>query len=229
MPHSRRQFLGAVSASTLALTATPHPAFDRRRVPGEALPPADASADPYDLSWPATLRTTHRAVFDVASIESGRGVWRATLWELQYTEFLSAAAADLSSVMVIRAEAIALVMQQAFWDKYDLGRIFRVTHPLTQERTDRNPVLLSSTRREVPAAFDAHALDQYLARGRAVLACDVAFREIVQLVATADRVAQNVARERALAALVPGVKLQPSGIFAVVRAQEAGAQYVRSS
>jgi intracellular sulfur oxidation DsrE/DsrF family protein len=37
------------------------------------------------------------------------------------------------------------------------------------------------------------------------------------------------ARKRAVAALVPGVTLQPSGVFACVRAQQEGCAYVRSS
>lgn len=225
---SRRDFLGTLGAGAAAVTA--------RTMPFGAIPaqvrmtsPPHVGAEPYDFSWPATLSTPHRAVFDAAAIESGRSVWRASIWEAQYIEHLRTPRADLSSVLVIRAEAISLVMQQAFWDRYELGKLMRVTHPVTQQSTDRNPALLSSTRSEIPPAFDDWALDRYIARGRAVLACDLAFREIVQLVMKADRVSDAAARERALPMLIPGVKLQPSGIFAVVRAQEAGAQYVRSS
>ena len=37
------------------------------------------------------------------------------------------------------------------------------------------------------------------------------------------------AREMALRHVVPGVLLQPSGVFAVLRAQEAGCQYLMAS
>jgi hypothetical protein len=37
------------------------------------------------------------------------------------------------------------------------------------------------------------------------------------------------ARKQAIAALVPGVILQPSGVFAALRAQEAGCLYLRAS
>ena len=37
------------------------------------------------------------------------------------------------------------------------------------------------------------------------------------------------ARKQAIGYLVPGVILQPSGVFAAIRAQEAGATYLRAS
>ena len=39
----------------------------------------------------------------------------------------------------------------------------------------------------------------------------------------------EAARKQAIAALVPGVVLQPSGVFAALRAQEAGCVYLRAS
>ena len=37
------------------------------------------------------------------------------------------------------------------------------------------------------------------------------------------------ARARAIAGIIPGVILQPSGVFAVIRAQEAGCVYIKAS
>jgi intracellular sulfur oxidation DsrE/DsrF family protein len=41
--------------------------------------------------------------------------------------------------------------------------------------------------------------------------------------------ASEDARAAVIAALVPGVIRMPSGVFAVMRAQEAGCQFVRST
>jgi orotidine-5'-phosphate decarboxylase len=131
--------------------------------------------------------------------------------------------------MVIRAEALPLAMQQRFWDMYRIGKALGVQHPVTQQPTDRNPALLSSTRNEVPAALDASALDQYITRGGIVLTCNQAFREIIAVIVKAERVSPEEGRTRALALLVPGVRLQPSGVFAVMLAQEAGARYIKAS
>jgi hypothetical protein len=236
MSSSRRAFLNVLGAGAASLGALPA-ALHALSGP-DGLPPLRAAlnanadqkaATPYDLTWPAKLTTKHRAVFDVAAIDSGFGVWRTSLWAQQYMEFMGAKATDISSVLIMRADGISLAMQQKYWDAYHVGKTKGVKHPITEQPTDRNPVLLSSARKEVPPDFDAVALDQYIKRGGIALACDLAFREVVYVIEKADKIKTDDARKKAVSLLVPGVMLQPSGIFAVVRAQEAGAQYVRAS
>jgi hypothetical protein len=134
-----------------------------------------------------------------------------------------------SSLFPLRHNGIALAIEQAFWDRYGVGKAKGVTHPLTLQPTDRNPALLSSARDGIPADFDAFALDRAIARGTVVLACDLALRDCVDLIQRTDTVSAEEARTRAIGYLVPGVILQPSGVFAAVLAQEAGCAYVRAS
>jgi intracellular sulfur oxidation DsrE/DsrF family protein len=61
------------------------------------------------------------------------------------------------------------------------------------------------------------------------LACNLALADCVELIKSKDGVSDAEARKQAIAYLVPGVILQPSGVFAVIRAQEAGASYIRAS
>lgn len=54
--------------------------------------------------------------------------------------------------------------------------------------------------------------------------------DLVPVVQEADGVAADEARARLVQALVPGVILQPSGVFAVIHAQQqAKALYIRAS
>lgn len=156
-------------------------------------------------------------------------MWRASLWAQKYMEVLKAAPQDLSSVVVVRHKGIALAMQQSFWDTYGVAEANTVTHPITEQPTDRNPVLLSSSRNEVPAMFDDVALDRYLARGGIVPACNLAFDDMVGLVTKKDGGTPASARKTALAGLVPGVIMQPSGVFAALHAQNVGCKYLRAS
>jgi hypothetical protein len=119
-------------------------------------------------------------------------------------------------------------MQQSFWDKYRIGASKKVTHPLTQEPTDRNPVLLGE-KDGIAAPFDQASLTSQLSRGVVVLACNLALQDCVDLITKTDKIDAAEARKRAIAYLVPGVILQPSGVFAVTLAQEAGASYVKAS
>jgi hypothetical protein len=203
-------------------------------VPGKAFAslPADlahsvTSAD-WDVSWADRVKGKHKAVFDNTEPESGYGVWRASAWAAQYMDVMKAAPADLTPIVILRHNAIILAMQQSFWDKYGIGAAKKVTHPLTGEPTDKNPVLLDE-KDGIPAPFNNAGLRKQLDRGVIVLACNLALQDCVDMIAKKENLSAEEARKRALAFMVPGVILQPSGVFAAVRAQEAGAAYVKAS
>mgnify|MGYP001612630551 CR=1 FL=1 len=225
MESNRREFLGRVTAGAAAYSALP---FALALSACSAEGSTQAAGD-FDLSWAGRITGKHKAVFDCAEVESGYGVWRASAWAGQYQQFMGAAATDLSPVVILRHNAIVLAMNQAFWDKYGVGKAKNVTHPLTLQPTDKNPALLSGDADGVPAPFDQAALTKQLERGVIALACNLALEDCVQLVAKTDGVSPEAARTTALAHMVPGVILQPSGVFAAVRCQEAGCAYVRSS
>lgn len=225
--HDRRQFIGRVAAGAMlgamplgglaAALAAPAPR-------GDAEPD-----DTWDLSWVKRVTGKYRAIFDVPEIDSGYGVWRASLWTQQYGEVLKVPASEMSAVLVLRHKGIALAMKQSFWDAYGVSKQETVLHPITQQGTDRNPALLSSSRGEVPADFDAVALDKFIARGGIALACNLALDDMIALVTKKDNAAPEVARKTAIDGFVPGVILQPSGVFAALHAQDAGCKYLRAS
>jgi hypothetical protein len=225
MDTTRRDFLGKVAVNAAMLGAMPlsidfaSPAFAA----------APAQGEKWDLSWTSRVTGKHKAVFDVPEVDSGYGVWRATIWQNQYKEVLGVAQKDLSAVLVLRHNGITLAMQQAFWDKYGIGKAKNALDPITQQPTDKNPALLSSTRGEVPDMFDPMALDKFIAHGGIALACNLALMDCIELIKSKEKVDDAAARKQAIAFLVPGVILQPSGVFAAIRAQETGATYLRAS
>ena len=224
MSPSRRDFLGSSAVSAAALAGFPPALF--ASLPSD-LAPITESED-WNLSWPARLTGKYRAVFDCTEPESGYGVWRASAWAGQYRDVLKAAPAEISPVIVLRHAAIVLAMQQPFWDKYGIGERKKVTHPLTGDPTKKNPALLDE-KDGLPEPFSNAGLRKQLDRGVVVLACNLALQDCIDLIKSKDKVSDEVARKKAIDYLVPGVILQPSGVFAAVRAQEAGAAYVKAS
>jgi hypothetical protein len=223
---NRREFLGQIAGSTALFGALP--LLDMTS-PDAMLHATHAAADEWDMSWTKRVTGKHKAVFDVPEIESGYGVWRSSVWMEQYKAVLGATDKDLNTILILRHNGIALAMKQAFWDEYGVGKAKNVIHPLTAQPTDRNPALLGE-RDGVPQPFASFALDKFLARGGIVLACDLAFNlDCVPQVKAKHNLDDAGARKRALEGLVPGVILQPSGVFAAVRAQQTGAVYVRAS
>jgi len=151
------------------------------------------------------------------------------MWAGQHNQALGSKPAEMGTVLVLRHAALVLGFNQDFWDKNALGAADKVTHPITQQSTDRNPALLSSTRNEIPAMFDGFALPNFVANGGVVLACNVALQFFSQGLAQKKGITVDEARKQAVAALLPGVTLMPSGVFACVKAQEEGCHYVRAS
>jgi hypothetical protein len=226
MSIDRRDFVGRLAAGALlaGMPMSPEASALYERSPLSA-----PSAEDWDLTWVKRITGKYRAIFDVPEIDSGYGVWRASIWGKQYQDVLAAKPNELSAVLVLRHNGINLAMQQSYWDKYAVGKEKNVMHPVTQQGTDRNPALLSSLRNEVPAMFDDTALDKFLARGGIALACNLALQEVEEGIQKKENVGAEEARKQALAYLVPGVIVQPSGVFAALHAQDAGCKYLRAS
>jgi hypothetical protein len=225
MDATRRDFLGKVTAGAAVYSALPFAlAISACTAEGSNQPAGD-----FDLTWTGKLTGKHKAVFDMAEIESGYGLWRGNAWAGQVQQFLGAAATDVSLATILRHNAVYLAMNQAFWDKYGVGKLMSVTHPITQQPTDKNPVLMGVAE-GVPAPFDAAGLPKQQERGVVYLACNLAFMlDVVPLVERTDKVTTEQATTTAKTYLLPGILLQPSGVFAATHAQEAGCQYVKAS
>jgi hypothetical protein len=224
MTVNRRAFLGAAAVNAAAFASLP--AGLLAHVPSD-LSSANSS-DEWDLAWTSRLSGKYKAVFDNSEVESGYGVWRASAWAGQYRDVVKAAPADITPAIVLRHNAIVLAMQNAFWDKYRIGKLKKITHPITGEPTAANPALMDE-KDGIPEPFSNAGLRKQLDRGVVVLACDLALQDCVELIKKTDNVDAAAARKQAIAYMIPGVVLQPSGVFAVTRAQEIGASYVKAS
>jgi hypothetical protein len=224
MSPSRRRFLESAAVNAAALAVLPNALW--AGIPRDLVPPV--TTGDWDLSWADKLTGKYRACFDCADVESGYGVWRAAAWANQTADVMKAQPADVNPVLVLRHNAIVLAMQQSFWDRYRIGTLKKVTHPLTNQPTNKNPSLLDE-RDGIPAPFNTTGLHKQIARGAVALACNLALQDCIDLIKATDKVSEEAARKQAIAALVPGVILMPSGVFAAVRAQQAGCAYVKSS
>lgn len=225
MSQDRREFLERIASGAMLASFPASIDVLSALRPGAPVRPAEE----FDLTWTNRVTGKYRAVFDVPEIDSGYGVWRASIWVKQYMDALKAGPKDCTPVLVLRHNGIALAMKQSFWDKYGVSKDKNVLHPITQQGTDRNPALLSSSRNEIPADFDEVALDRYIARGNITLACNLAFDDMIALVSAKDGTTGDASRKTALEGLLPGVVLQPSGVFAAIRAQDVGCRYIRAS
>lgn len=224
MNSSRRDFVHRMTAGTIGLSGT----MTWTTAVADLHAMTVQSGQAFDLTWADRIKGKHKACFDCTETESGYGVWRSGAWARQVMDVMKAPASDLSPVLVLRHNAIVLAMQQSFWDKYKVAAGHKVTHPLTDAPTDKNPALLDE-KDGIPDPFNAMSLPKQLARGVITLACNLALRDMAELVKKVDNVSDDEAQTRAVAGLIPGVILQPSGVFGAIRAQQAGCVYVKAS
>ncbi len=228
MSGRRREFLSWLGAGTLlAVTGQRVSAQQASDAPPGGTGPTPAS-DKWDLSWVERVRGDARAVFDVPSPGEGEGVWRAERWREDYRELYGVQESELTAVLVIRHEAIPLIMDNDYWKRFGVGEKLKVRDRATKKWAEANPV--SSTHDGAPTADDRYTLQHFMAGGGIVLACHLAFAgRVVSDYRKADKLSGDEAEARAREHVLPGVFLQPSGIFAVLRAQQAGCSYVLAS
>ena len=218
MEIQRRAFLGTVGVGALAASLEAQ----------AAAAPAAAAGSKWDVSWTERLTKKHRAVFDSTAFASGAGLYRAVVWKQENREVYGTAPEDMNAVLVVRREAIWLAMNDVFWKTYKVGEAqdFKAKEPGKYRTT--NPIA-SASPNAPPEAADMN-IPKFLAGGDIVLACHRAFGEVVDLVKKVDKLATDEEAEaRALTFVLPGVIMSPSGVFATLRAQEAGCHYILAS
>ena len=181
----------------------------------------------WDTTWTKRVSAKHKAMFDVPEIAGGAGVFRAAIWGAQYIDALKVTPADLSTVIVIRHSGIPLAMNQDFWSTYNVGKQFKLKDD-DGKTMKHNPVLPAPNAPAPTGMMANYMLDNQITKGAIALACNLAFRSIIAAVQKQDKLTPAEAREKAKSMLVPGVILQPSGIFANVLAQECGCAFVNA-
>jgi hypothetical protein len=221
--HPRRQFIGLLGAGSLA--ALGGAALTPGRLEAEAHEaPID---DSWDMSWVDKVSGKYKAVFDSPEVSEGAALFRACLWRDNYKTVYGTERSNMSPVIVFRHEAISLVMNDEYWNKYNVGKETKLKDEKTKKWTRINPIRVSPP--GTPEKWADYNLTSFMNQGGVVLACRLAFGDVVGAVMKQEKLEKEAAITKAKSYLVPGVILQPSGVFAVLRSQEAGCSYIKAS
>ncbi|GAB1342712.1 twin-arginine translocation signal domain-containing protein [Gemmatimonas sp.] len=243
MTTARRDFLKHAGLGASALVALPGSAMAASASLRKISPPdnaarralqrlnaadqADQQAITWDTSWMQRVRGKHRAMFDVPLVELGYPILRSGIWVEQVQEVFKVPTNEISAVIVIRHDAIPLLMNHEYWSRYNAGEQFKVKDedgaPLTF-----NPVLTPPAGKQ-GSGPPRLALDKQIERGAIVLGCNLAFGDVIEGIQRKDTVSVAEARTIAMRHVIPGVIMQPSGIFANVAAQQTGCLFVEAS
>ncbi|MCX5765807.1 MAG: hypothetical protein NTZ43_01100 [Gemmatimonadetes bacterium] len=227
-PTNRRGFIATVAGGTAALAATltAGELFAQAR----SFPDYPAPQGGWDLAWVDRVeKAKHKMVFDQPEVTDGLAENNALTYLRGYADVYKTTDADMAVVIVVRHGAMSVVLNDNMWDKMKLGEKGKMKDPTTGETSSRNPFINIKADDKHASVLREGALDALMARGVIVLACNLALMRNAGILAKEANMPVEEARTLIAASLVPGVIRQPSGIFAVARAQEAGCHFIRAT
>ncbi|MFN2315925.1 MAG: hypothetical protein ABR551_03175 [Gemmatimonadales bacterium] len=224
----RRQFMGRVLGGAAAVAAAPLLPLTDAAARAQAANGQAAPSNQWDMSWVDRVRGDHRVAFDAPEVDGGLVLIQARNWMAGHTEVYGTRDDQMTAVLVIRHNAVPLVMNDALWERHALGEVLEINDPRTGQPARRNP-FINIQQGDRTMVYADGGLDTLIQRGAVALACSLALRNRAGAYARrANRPAAEV-HEEVLANLLPGVTVMPNGIFALGRAQEAGCGYMRST
>ena len=176
----------------------------------------------------ARVAAKHRAVLDSPDINDGLALVHATFYRQGYHEQLGLDGNDVIPVVVFRHLSTAMAFNDALWAKYALGERSKMVDPTTGKDALRNPFFrVGKDEKNALVPADA-SIEALLASGVVILVCNKATMRL------AGQVAQKFGRPveefvRSSGGGRTGNLVQPSGVYAVLRAQDVGCAFLKST
>ncbi|WP_149277298.1 Tat (twin-arginine translocation) pathway signal sequence containing protein [Pareuzebyella sediminis] len=214
---SRRKFMGAMlmgaTASTLTLFTDPlyasMPAFDDKAM-------GDAEA------WFENIKGKHRIVYDGSYPHKGFPIiWN---WAYYYSHNETGSQdSEITAMTVLRHDAIPFALKSQLWEKYPLGEMFHI------KQTDGNVYKRNPYYEPQEGDFPLpmiQGIKDMQARGAMFCVCNLALSVYSGAAAQQMGLDPKETYEEWAAAVLPGVQIVPSGVWALGEAQKKGCGYI---
>lgn len=218
----RRSFLARLAAGAAAIGLAGLASSTAGAQPALVVTARPSSDDDIE-NWPGALRAKHRMVVDGVNPNSGFPLGFALTFLNANNDASKIPDSNLGAVIVLRHMAMPMALTDAAWEKYKLGEFIGVNDPATKQPATRN---IFFHPRDGDIMFPEMSIDHLLARGVRFGACNVALTVLSGMRASVAGVDAKTAKEDWMAAVIPGIRVIPSGTWGVNRAQEKGCTYV---
>lgn len=217
--NDRRRFLGKLGVASAAMLGT-------RALPLEAETPEPPTGTvPWDMSWLDRLKSAqYRAVIDASVLEDGYAPSLAAGLIGDFHDVHGATDDQVRIVIVARRGGTPLVLGDALWEKFPLGEDTKM-NDRDGKPLRRNP--FARAREGASPEAGADKLDALQRRGLILLVCNIAATNWSRGLAEKTKRDFEEVKKEVYANFVPGTIVMPSGVFALMRAQNAGCAYMR--
>jgi hypothetical protein len=199
------------------------------RTPVAAVGPAfrDRESSRWDDSWVARLAVPHKAAFEQSEMDHGSATAYAVRYLGGMREALNVKDDEVRVVLVLRHGAVGLVLNDSMWKKYSIGEYKQLKTIDGSGWAVENPIASTRPGTAAERLLPPPRLDWLAAHGHIVLGCDLALNNTATFLAKRLNQDRTAVYEEFRNNLLPGVILQPNGIYAMLRAQEAGCTAIR--
>jgi hypothetical protein len=215
----RREFLAQVGLAAAAI------AFDADEMRAASAP---TTGSPWDTSWLDRLASAqYRVVFNASDIADGAAMDYAAGFLDAYHEVHGTTDAQTRPVIVFRRMGTVMGLNDMLWEKYGVGEDRKINDSATHLPAKRNVFWKAAPGASPEAA--AEKIETLHKRGMISLVCAIAAGNVARSFAEKSGRPVDAVREEVKANLVPGAILVPSGIYALIRAQNAGCAYMQGT
>jgi len=221
MPH-RREFLTQLSVAAAAI------AFDADEMRAASAASVTTSESPWDTSWLDRLAAAqYRVVFNASDIADGAAMDYAAGFLDGYREVHGTTDAQTRAVIVFRRLGTVMALNDMLWEKYNIGEDRKINDSSTHAPAKRNIFWKAGPKASPEAASDK--IETLHQRSMISLVCAIAAGNVARGFAERSGRPVDEVRDEVKANLVPGAILVPSGIYALIRAQNAGCAYMQGT
>ena len=210
--NSRRTFLRSVAlgaaAGGLSILSNPLHAANMKFSPAEK-----HEAE----KWLEGIKGTQRVIYDGSTPHDGFPiVWN---WAFYLTNNQTGVPdEDITAVTVLRHSAIGFALDSSVWEKYKLGEFFQLNENSTGKPLLRNP-MYEPQEGDMPLP-PIQGIKDLQARGAMFCVCDLALNVYGGFVAQAHGKDPAAVYQDFKNAVLPGIQVVPSGVWALGRAQQ---------
>ncbi len=212
----RREFLGALGAAAVTMN------FDA----GELRAGTRSSRNGgWDTSWLDQLATAkYRVVINANEVSDGVAMEYASVFFDHYHEAHGTQDSEMRPVIVFRRMGTVMALNDAMWDKYEIGKARHVNDSATKAPARRNVFWKAPPN---PPEYATPSIESLKSRGLISLICNIAMNNVAGSFAEQFKLDPAEVKKEVKANLNPGTIVVPSGIYALMRAQNAGCAFMQ--
>lgn len=206
---SRRSFVGKLAGAAAGLGSL---SLIQNQARGESSKLIHDAED-----WFKKAKGSHRIVYDASEPHHGFAIIWSWVFYVTNNE-TGITDSDMTSMVVLRHNAIPFALKDELWKTYKLGEVFKITDNLTQKPATRNPYYMPEAGDFPNPAIEG--IEKLQSRGAMFCVCNMALKVYSGMVAKQMGLDPQIVYNDWVGGVLKDIQIVPSGVWAIGRAQE---------